>query len=43
MAPDPEVVLSEGRALCRVNDLVELAQLVARLSGRDGGEASGEL
>jgi hypothetical protein len=35
VAPDPEVVISDGRALFRVRDLVELAQLMARL--REGG------
>jgi hypothetical protein len=32
VAPDPEVVLGGGRAPLRVADLVELADLVARLS-----------
>jgi hypothetical protein len=36
VAPDPEVVLGEQRALFRVADLLELAHLVDRLSGRDG-------
>jgi Family of unknown function (DUF5372) len=36
VAPDPEVVLGEQRALFRVADLLELARLVDRLSGRDG-------
>ncbi|HMG03224.1 MAG TPA: DUF5372 family protein [Edaphobacter sp.] len=36
VAPDPEVVLGEQRALFRVADLMELARLVDRLSGRDG-------
>jgi hypothetical protein len=31
-APDPEVVMGQGRALFRVADLMELARLVARLS-----------
>ena len=31
VAPDPEVVIGEGRALLRVADLLELADLVARL------------
>jgi hypothetical protein len=31
VAPDPEVVLGEGRALHRVADLLELADLVSRL------------
>jgi hypothetical protein len=29
--PDPEVVLGKGRGLLRVTDLLELADLVARL------------
>jgi hypothetical protein len=33
-APDPEIVLGGQRALFRVADLVELAGLVDRLSGR---------
>ena len=35
VAPDPEVVLGGQRALFRVADLLELARLVNRLSGRD--------
>jgi hypothetical protein len=31
VAPDPEVVLGKGRALLRVGDLLELADLVSRL------------
>jgi hypothetical protein len=31
VAPDPEVVLGEGRAVLRVVDLLELADLVSRL------------
>ena len=41
VAPDPEIVLGEHRALFRVADLLELAGLVDRLSRRDlrrGGE-----
>ena len=34
-APDPEVVLGGQRALFRVADLLELARLLDRLSGRD--------
>ena len=30
-APDPEIVLGEGRALCRVADLLELARLVDQI------------
>ncbi len=32
VAPDPEVVMGQGRALFRVSDLVGLAQLVALFS-----------
>ena len=35
VAPDPEIVLSEGRSPFRVADLVELAGLVARLLERE--------
>jgi hypothetical protein len=38
VAPDPEIVLGGQRALFRVADLLELACLVDRLSGRDGLE-----
>jgi len=31
VAPDPEVVIGEGRALIRAADLLELADLVSRL------------
>ena len=47
VAPDPEVVLGEARAAVRVGDLIELARLVARLSGRAAlhtpEDVSGEL
>jgi hypothetical protein len=43
VAPDPEIVLGGGRALFRVQDLVELARLVDRLSGRDVREAPDEV
>jgi len=36
VAADPEIVLGGGRALFRVADLLELAQLIDRLSGHDG-------
>jgi len=39
VAPDPEVVIGEGRALFRVADLVELARLVDRLGRRDSMKA----
>ena len=35
IAPDPEIVLGEQRALFRVMDLLELTRLVDRLSTRD--------
>jgi hypothetical protein len=35
VAPDPEIVMGEQRALFRVRDLLELARLVDRLSRRD--------
>jgi len=31
VAPDPEIVMGEGRALLRIADFMELARLVARL------------
>jgi hypothetical protein len=40
VAPDPEVVMAQGRALFRVQDLLELANLVTRLSGEKGCDAS---
>ena len=47
VAPDPEVVMGDARALMRVADLVELATLVDRLSRRGALDApddvSGEL
>ena len=38
VAPDPEIVLGGQRALFRLADLLQLAGLVDRLSGRDGSE-----
>jgi hypothetical protein len=38
VAPDPEIVLGGQRALFRVADLLELACLVDRLSGRGWSE-----
>ena len=35
VAPDPEIVIGERRALFRVADLLELARLVDQLGGRD--------
>jgi hypothetical protein len=34
VSPDPEVVMSNGRAVLRFSDVVELADLVDRLSGK---------
>jgi hypothetical protein len=36
VAPDPEVVMGQGRALFRILDLLELASLVTRLSRERG-------
>jgi uncharacterized protein DUF5372 len=38
VAPDPEIVMGGQRALFCVGDLLELARLVDRLSGRDSPE-----
>jgi hypothetical protein len=35
VAPDPEVVIGDGRSLLRVADLLELADLVSRLVGQE--------
>ncbi|MBU1947575.1 MAG: Y4bD/Y4pK family protein [Candidatus Eisenbacteria bacterium] len=43
VAPDPEVVFGEGRALFRVGDLLKLTQLVARLGGHASVETSDEV
>ncbi len=40
VGPDPEIVLGEHRALVRVADLVELAQLVDRLGRRKSLETA---
>jgi hypothetical protein len=32
IAPDPEIVMGQGRALFRLVDLTELARLVARIA-----------
>jgi hypothetical protein len=37
VTPDPEMVIGGGRALLRVSDLLELAELVERLVGRKHG------
>jgi Family of unknown function (DUF5372) len=39
VAPDPEVVMSHGRAVLRFADVVELADLVDRLSGKKAVQA----
>lgn len=36
VASDPEIVIGRGRAVARVADLLELAELVARLMGQAG-------
>ncbi len=41
VAPDPEVVIGEARAIVRVRDLLELDKLVAQLRRR-GGTNSGD-
>jgi hypothetical protein len=43
VAPDPEVILGEGRALVRVRDLMALAGLVGRLVGERSPEGSDEV
>jgi hypothetical protein len=35
VAPDPEIIIGERRALCRVADLLELARLVEQLGRRE--------
>jgi UV DNA damage repair endonuclease len=42
-SPDPEVVMSNGRALLRVADLMELIDLVGRLSGKSATRSRGRL
>jgi hypothetical protein len=37
VSPDPDVVMGHGRSLLRVSDLMELADLVGRLSGKSAG------
>jgi len=41
VAPDPEIVMGEERALFRVADLMELARLVASFCKRDTRENAG--
>lgn len=41
VAPDPEIVMGERRALFRVVDLLELARLVNRLRRDDGRKVNG--
>ena len=43
VAPDPEIVMGEQRALFRVADLVELARLVERLARGDSPETSNDV
>lgn len=40
VAPDPEIVIGQGRALLRIADFVALSRLVARLSGRGDMDGS---
>ncbi|WP_287209171.1 DUF5372 family protein [Mesorhizobium sp.] len=40
---DPEVILGNGRALLRVADLMELADLVGRISGKSATRLHGDL
>ena len=42
-SPEPEVVMGNGRALFRVADLMELIDLVDRLSGKSAIRAAGNL
>ena len=42
-SPEPEVAMGNGRALFRVADLMELIDLVDRLSGKSATRASGNL
>jgi hypothetical protein len=37
VAPDPEIVMGQGRALFRLTDLTELARLVAGIAARRQG------
>jgi hypothetical protein len=41
VAPDPEVVIGKGRALFRVVDLLELANLLGGLRTRKSSERNG--
>jgi len=43
IASDPEAVIGQGRALFRVSDLLELANLVTRLSRERNRDASGNV
>ena len=43
VAPDPEMVIGEHRAIFRVADLLELVRLVDLLSGRDPVKRQGEV
>jgi hypothetical protein len=42
-SPDPEVVMGNGRALLRTADLMELASLVGRLSGKSASRSRDKL
>jgi hypothetical protein len=42
VAPDPEIVIGEGRAFFRVGDLLGLARMVACLGERKGLEIADE-
>ncbi|MER8563906.1 Y4bD/Y4pK family protein, partial [Mesorhizobium sp. M1088] len=42
-SPDPEVVMGNGRALLRTVDLLELASLVGRLSGKSASRSLDKL
>jgi hypothetical protein len=42
-SPDPEIVMGNGRALLRVADLMDLADLVRRLSGKLATRTDGDL
>ena len=42
VSEDPEVVMGNGRALLRFSDLMELADLVGRLSGKSVGSCTKE-
>jgi len=43
VSPDPEIVMGNGPALLRVSDLLELANLVGRLSSKSAARQKGKL